>query len=104
MKGDAFDLGREILKGISQFDFMRVDRGRELVKDDANHQLVTEETFDLPNEYLVKSFLNPKRVNLSTYWCVDENNIFYVLTTTIGKKCPLAIREAFMCVPLSGSK
>jgi len=81
VKGDAADLGREVIKGLSQFDFMRANKGKELLKDDANHLTITEETFDIPNEYFVKPFINPKTVKTNTYWCIDDKNHFYIFVT-----------------------
>ena len=61
---------------------MATELSKELVKDDSRHWITSEETFDIPSEYIIKPFINPKKVIVNNYWCIDESNHFYVMRTT----------------------
>ena len=42
---------------------------RELTRDEEKHIITTEETLDLPSDYIVRQFLDRRQVKMVTYWC-----------------------------------
>ena len=70
VKGDSEVLGMEIFNQYTaeshteeSFDFM-VQGIREISRDDDKHTLVTEQTLDLPRDFLVRDFLSRPHLKL----------------------------------------
>lgn len=73
IQGDAEFIGNEILRCYKDnhqdsFDFMTVGV-REINRDEEKHVLTTNETLDLPSDYIVRQFLERRQVKMLTYWC-----------------------------------
>ncbi|CDW82058.1 oxysterol binding family protein [Stylonychia lemnae] len=113
VQGDSEQIGNEILKCYKDnhqdsFDFMTITV-KELNRDEDKHVLNTEETLDLPSDYVVRQFLERRSVKMLTYWCQDESGNFYVLRKSHSQSSKSGkvlnnVMEAYICVPIENNK
>lgn len=85
--GDSNSIGECILNcykdsHYDSFDFMTV-ASREINRDEDKKILTTEETFDLPANYISRSFISLRTAKMLTYWGTDENGYFYILRKSL---------------------
>lgn len=74
-KGDSSSVGECILNCYKDshhdsFDFMTT-AVREINRDEEKHILTTEETLDLPADYLTRQFIERRQAKMVTYWGTD---------------------------------
>ena len=50
------------------FDFMCVHT-REIARDEDKNLITSEETLDLPAEWIVRQFIERRLMKIVTYWC-----------------------------------
>lgn len=102
IKGLPHSIGKTILNSYSsddnQFDHMLVEK-RTVHRNEEDHITHTEETFDLPCDSIVRSFIpRMKGVKVQTYWCSESNKTsqgpFYILRKATE------MQEAFVIMPM----
>ena len=81
LKGDPIDIGREYLKSYPLIDVMTVSQ-KDFLKDEEGHTLITDDTVDLPSDFLARALL-PRRSRRSiSYWGIDDSGAFYILRSS----------------------
>ena len=76
---------------------------KEFLKDDAAHTSITDESLDLPNDFIFKSFTPIRKRRMISYWGIDNNGSFIILRKSISQKKNKypEVNEAFVCMPIN---
>lgn len=85
------------------------------LRNDEGHTFISDETIDLPHDFIMRALLPRRTRRMITYWGIDDKGAYYIIRSSFAhhqkshggaKKQSSSleepITEAFVCLPLYG--